>query len=330
MNTSAGPLQTQRFREIVDQYIQHWRTLGRLYQHQAWVLGRLCDFMEASNQSDLDQACFEAWCESWKHTTPTTRRNAQLVVRKLCLYRRRTEPSCFVPDSLYFTRRAPYQIPLIIGPDQIERLFKVISNLPALPFFLLRNAVIRVSFVLLYTAGLRRAELLRLTLADFDPERGILAIRESKYHKTRFLPLSTDALTEMEAYLRLRQVAGADQGPDAPLLGHYTLAGKFTGYEGSGLYQLLTKTIKSAEITDAQGRRPRIHDFRHTFAVQALLRWYREGADVQAQLPKLSLYMGHVSIMSTAYYLHWIPDIAIAASHLFERQCGQLATGGVS
>jgi len=66
---------------------------------------------------------------------------------------------------------------------------------------------------------------------------------------------------------------------------------------------------------------------RHSFAVQALLRWYRDGADVQVQLPKLSMYMGHVSIMSTALYLHWIPDVATAASHRFEAQWGKLTMG---
>jgi hypothetical protein len=61
--------------------------------------------------------------------------------------------------------------------------------------------------------------------------------------------------------------------------------------------------------------------------VQALLRWYREGSDVQSCLPKLAMYMGHVSIVSTAYYLHWIPEIADTASRLFERQYGHLITG---
>ena len=232
-----------------------------------------------------------------------------------------------MPDPLYFTRRAPYQRPVIVGPDEVRRLLEVITQLPASPVLVLRHAVLRLSFVLLYTAGLRREELVRLTLADFDPERGILAVRESKFHKTRFLPLSEDALAEMQAYLRLRRIPGVDQNPASALLGYYTLSGNFTGYTGPGLCRLLTRVIKTAQITDTQGRRPRIHDFRHSFAVQALLRWYREGADVQAQLPKLSMYMGHVSILSTAYYLQWIPDVAAAASHLFERHWGRLAQG---
>lgn len=321
------PSSVHLFRNLVDGYIRHWRTLSRLYDHEAWVLSKLCRFMEQSNQIDLDQSCFEGWCASRAHATPAVRRNAQLVVRKFCLYRRRTEPDCFVPDPVYFTRRAPYQAPVIIDADQIARLLDAIAHLPAHPVFSLRNAVMRLSFVLLYTAGLRRRELVRLTLADIDMAQGVLAIRESKFNKTRFLPLSHDALAEMRTYLQMRLAPGTDHAPGSALLGHYTLSGQFTGYVGGGLYRLLTSVLKSAQICDPQGRRPRLHDFRHSFAVQALLRWYRNGADVQAQLPKLSMYMGHVSIVSTAHYLHWMPDVATAASRLFEAQWGKLMKG---
>jgi len=314
-------------RDVVDRYIHHWRTLGRLYNHDAWLLGTLCRFMEATNMTDLDKPCFEAWCASKKHVTPSVLRISQLIVRKLCLYRQRTEPDCFVPNPIYFARDTPYRAPVIIGPSEITQLLDTIAGMPAHPVFPLRSAVMRLAVVLLYTAGLRRGELVKLTLADVNMEQGVLAIRESKFHKTRFLPLSHDALSEMRTYFRLRLAPGTDHSSGSALLGHYTLSGKFIEYKGNGLWQLLTSLLKTAQICDSQGRRPRIHDFRHSFAVQALLRWYRDGADVQAQLPKLSMYMGHVSIISTAHYLHWIPDIAIAASNRFEAQWGKLMTG---
>ena len=162
---------------------------------------------------------------------------------------------------------------------------------------------------------------------ELRPEQGILAIRESKFHKTRFVPLSHDAQSELRAYLRLRLAPGPDHSSDSALLGHYTLSGKFIGYTGSGLGLLLRSILRTAQIRDPQGRRPRVHDFRHSFAVQALLRWYRDGADVQSQLPKLAMYMGHVSIVSTAHYLHWIPDVATSASRRFEAQWGKLMDG---
>jgi integrase len=83
-----------------------------------------------------------------------------------------------------------------------------------------------------------------------------------------------------------------------------------------------------AGVRDSAGRYPRVQDFRHSFAVAALLRWYEEGADVQANLPKLALYMGHVSIVSTAYYLRFMPAVVALAGQRFERVFGNLVQGG--
>jgi integrase/recombinase XerD len=82
--------------------------------------------------------------------------------------------------------------------------------------------------------------------------------------------------------------------------------------------------FKTTGVQNSEGRRPRIHDLRHSFAVQALVRWYREGADVQSNLPKLAMYMGHVSIVSTAYYLHFVPALAALAGDRFEKSFGDL------
>ena len=91
----------------------------------------------------------------------------------------------------------------------------------------------------------------------------------------------------------------------------------------------LCRLFTAADVCDAHERRPRVHDLRHSFAVQALIRWFRAGADVQSCLPKLALFMGHVSIESTAHYLHWIPAVRALASARFEKRFGQLVTGGV-
>jgi integrase len=86
----------------------------------------------------------------------------------------------------------------------------------------------------------------------------------------------------------------------------------------------------AADIKDHRGYYPRVQDFRHSFAVTALLRWYENNADVQVNLPKLALYMGHVSIISTAYYLRWMPAVIAHASKRFERSYAQILEGGTS
>ncbi|MEX3921786.1 tyrosine-type recombinase/integrase [Paraburkholderia sp. BR10872] len=189
----------------------------------------------------------------------------------------------------------------------------------------LRPYVLRLALVLLCTAGLRRRELLRLTLADVDAHAGVLHIRESKFHKSRWVPLSCGARLELRRYLTRRLATPLDTTPSSPLLCnmHHGLR----GYPGTGLHEGITGLLQEAGFRDADGRVPRIRDFMHSLAIEALMRWYRHGADVQSNLPKLALYMGHVSIVSTAYHLHWIPELRELASDRFAKRFGYLVQG---
>jgi integrase len=292
------------------------------------VLVSLLQFLHERAAADLDQNLFDQWSKSFADLTANTRRNRQREVRNFCLYRQRTEPNCFVPDANRFPRPCPYRAPVIFGPQAVARMLATAEQQRATAGSPLLPAVLRLAVVLLYTAGLRRGELLRLTLADADPTAGVLRVRESKFHKSRFVPLSLDACRELRAYLRQRLAPPLSVAPDSPLLCNCSRG--LRAYTGTGLSRGLQLLIRSANVQSPDGRRPRVHDFRHSFAVEALLRWYRQGADVQSNLPKLALYMGHVSIVSTAYYLKWMPEVAAAASDRFEARFGQLISGGAS
>ncbi len=313
---------------IVDRYLQWKRALGRGYIGVERVLVSLLQLMHDRAAADLDQNLFDAWSKSFAELTANVRRNRQREVRNFCLYRQRTEPNCFVPDANHFPRPCPHCAPVIFGPEAVARMLAIAEQQRATSGSPLLPAVLRLAVVLLYTAGLRRGELLRLTLADADPTAGVLRIRESKFHKSRFVPLSFDACRELRTYLQQRLAPPLNAAPDSPLLCNCTRG--LRAYTGTGLSRGLQLLIRSANVQSTDGRRPRIHDFRHSFAVEALLRWYRQGADVQSNLPKLAMYMGHVSIVSTAYYLKWMPEIATAASDRFEARFGHLISGGAS
>lgn len=322
MNTTSF---SARLDPLLDRYVHGMRSLGRGYLGEEQILRSFLRFLQDRAAVELDQALFDEWCHSLQGLTANVRRKRQRIVRNFCLYRRRTEPNCFVPDVHRFPRPCPYRAPVIFGPEAVARLLAAAQELSPRPGSPLLPAVLRLAVVLLYTAGLRRGELLRLTLADADPAAGVLRVRESKFHKSRFVPLSRDACRELRAYLRQRLAPPLSTAPDSPLLCHGTRS--LHAYTGTGLSRGLQGLLQSANVQSPDGRRPRVHDFRHSFAVQALLRWYRQGADVQSNLPKLAMYMGHVSIVSTAYYLQWIPEIAAAASDRFEARFGYLITG---
>jgi integrase len=272
---------------------------------------------------DLDQHLFDRFRARYYDHGASSRVAIEHTVFKFHRYRRRTEPQCFLPDRESLARQEPHPLPTLVEREQIARLLAYVSTLDCINHPL-RPAVLRLALVLLYTAGLRRGELVRLTLGDVDGRSGVLRIRESKFHKSRWVPLAPSARTELRKYLQARRKAGFDQDPGAPLLvSKYARA-----YTGGGIWHALKATFIAAGIRDSSGRCPRVQDLRHSFAVAALLRWYEAGADVQSNLPKLALYMGHVSIVSTAYYLRCMPEVVARAGERFARSWGDLLQGG--
>ncbi len=292
------------------------QALGRKYASERGVLAHLDRFLGAHGM-EITAETFALWCSSFSHLTPTVRRNWMRVARNLCLYRKRSDPSCFVPDPSAFPRPHVPQRPYLFTERDIVRLLSSTDDLRPVSTSPLRREVFRLAVVLLYTAGLRRGELVRLTLGDYDPAERTFLIRASKFHKSRLVALSSDAAREMDTYLVARR--RLPHAVETPLL--CNRHGGLRRYTGEGLWQGLRQLFRRAGVQTASGALPRVHDMRHSFAHGALLRWYRAGIDVQAKLPALATYMGHVSVVSTQYYLSFFEPFAEAASERFAQHC---------
>ena len=188
----------------------------------------------------------------------------------------------------------------------------------------LRSEITRLAIVLLFTTGIRRGELLKLTVGDYNRKEATLHIRATKFYKSRLLPINAQVTDEIERYLRARTRHRLSLRPDTPLIWNARDGGR--AYTGTGLLHCLRPLLKECGIRTLKGQPPRIHDLRHSFAVNALMRWYREGADVESKLPLLATYLGHGSALSTHHYLHFIEPIRTAASERFARHYGALIT----
>ncbi len=314
-NSCIGP--------IINRYLKLKLALGRQYTAEYSILKYLDSFLH-TKRCDLTAKSFLEWCHTFEHLTSGGRRIRMSIVRNLCLYRRRTETSCFVPNKLQFP--TPHQTvrPYIFTKNEIMQLFNAIKKLQPSAQSPIRQENFRLALTLLYTTGIRRGELCKLVIGDYSPKDHTLLIRESKFHKSRLIPLSYDGWNELELYLKIRRKLKLPITADSPLMWNKkTILGFYTGPTFGRTFRHLFNILN---FKTAAGSLPRLHDVRHSFGTHALLRWYHEGADVQAKLPYLSIYMGHVSIVSTQYYLRFIDEIVGSASERFAKNYSSMIT----
>jgi integrase/recombinase XerD len=311
---------------VIVSYLALKRALGRQYNAECAVLRQVDRFL-AARAADLTRDTFTDWCVTLQHLTADTRREYLRIVRNLCAYRRRSQPAAFVPERPPCRWQRQKFRPHLFTDVEVARLLATADALAPTPTSPLRRETFRLAIVILYTAGLRCGELVRLTVGDYDPAAHTLLIRDSKFYKSRVVPLSADGAREVEHSLAVRRSRRLPASPESPLLWHRSRGG--LAWSGDAFSHRMHALFRRAGIRTAAGKLPRVHDFRHGFAVEALLRWYRAGADVQAKLPFLATYMGHASIVSTEYYLQLIGPLAALASERFARHCGAVVTASV-
>lgn len=308
---------------VITRYLDLNTALGRGFLGERATLWSLDRSLVTEGAQDLTLDSFLRWTRSLEHLKSGVRRNRMRLVRNLCLFRRRTAPACFVPDKALFPPCHQYVQPYIFSEPEIAQLIETTRGLLTTRAYPLRSLVFRLGIGLLYTTGLRRGELLRIRVGDYDPRAQSLLVRPSKFHKSRLLPLSPDTAQEIEQYLVARRAHRPQTiTQEAPLF--WNGSSVLRSYAGASFCRVFHALLEQAGICKPDGQLPRVHDVRHSFAMNVLLRWYRAGIDVQAKLPLLATYMGHVSIASTQYYLHFIEPLASAASERFAACYGGL------
>ncbi len=211
-------------------------------------------------------------------------------------------------------KRPPTHVPYLYSAEEVRCLLGV-PDTRYQPTSPLEPHTMRTLILLLYGAGLRIGEALGLTLADMNLNECLLMIRETKFFKSRLVPLGRD-LTQMLQHYYDRQWAANSHVLDSPFL----CTRKHTALSYAQAHYVFQWLRTAVGIMRFDGGRfqPRLHDFRHTFAVRRLISWYREGKNVQRLLPHLSTYLGHVDIDSTAHYLTMTHELLQEANRCFE------------
>lgn len=313
---------------LMREHVARMQSLGLRYETRARDLRRFDRYLQ--RHPELDGEPFPVLIEAWQSAGHTLRHRlmVQLCARALsqAMHRRDERiPIRTIDKGLRRRVSRGERKAYIYSEAEIVRLFKAARSFGSRQAPL-RGIMAHTMLALAYCAGLRIGEIAALTLRDVDADRGIIEIRETKFFKTRRLPLATRVVAALSSYLAAREKTGAPTGPDAPF---WWTPQRRKGYTYGQLEKLLTQVIRCAGLKPARGREgPRVHDLRHAFAAHRMLNWYREGVEPQSRLPHLATYLGHKDIVSTLVYLNITPELLQQASERYRRRGAQALCGG--
>ncbi len=205
--------------------------------------------------------------------------------------------------------------PYIYSHEELRRLLQSVNSVRR-PWCSVEPSTMRTVLLLLYGAGLRLGEVINLDDDDIDWREAVMAIRNSKFYKTRLVPFGPQLSGVLAEYAQNRIPSVGGQF-------FTTRSGGRINHELIQSYFSILRRRVGVQRTDAGRFQPRLHDLRHTFAVHRLTSWYQQGADVQRLLPQLSTYLGHVHIQATQVYLTMTPELLHEAGKRFEQYAGQ-------
>lgn len=305
--------------EIVLQYVAFRKSMGEDFDSAASLLKTFCRRMGGDIElADITAEQVQAFLVGTGTLSSYWRRKYD-VLRGLYRYavsRGFVKHAPLPPTAI----RAPRFKPYIYTEDELRRL---LNGIPSClnPPRKLQPHTLRAILLLLFGAGLRIGEAVGLTVADVDVPNSVITIRNAKFHKMRLVPLGPQLNQVIAHYARCRETASHSTDGAAP----FFVLRRGTATSVSIIEYAFRRLCRHVNIHRSDGARyqPRLHDARHSFAVNRLTSWYRQGADVQKLLPRLATYLGHVNLSATQVYLTMTPELLHEASVRFERYARQ-------
>lgn len=308
--------------EACEGFIQEKRSVGCLYNTEAKKLSEFSRFTLAFEcpENTLTKEIVQAWI-SKKPTDSDRNQYARFsLISQFARYMERMGYSAYVPERDEVGKMHKCFVPYIFSHQEIQAFFEAADSMTCPPRSGTprRRLIMPVLFRMLYCCGLRVSEATNLLSEDVDIEQGILTIRNSKFGKTRYVPMSVELTDICANYAKTRLIGPpeADWFFAAPDGGHY---------HTRSIYTIFRELLWKAGISHGgKGNGPRLHDFRHTFCVHCLQRWTMQGADPTTLLPRLAAYLGHNDFSVTEQYLRMTAEAYPEVSRIMEENYGYI------
>jgi integrase len=297
-------------------YLTIRRALGYKLARAEKLLGQYLNYLDERDEQLVTVENAVAWATLPAAGNPNWWAYRLTCVRGFAKYLHALDPDHQVPPADVVPHKPRRATPYLYSDQELLALIATTGSLR----FPLRRATYRTLIGLLSVTGMRVGEAIRLDNNDVDLKHGVLIVRETKFGKTRELPLHASTVDALREYLRLRDRVCPEPRVDAVFI---TPVGTRLLY--CGVNWTFHQLVQRAALKPRSPRcRPTLHSLRHSFAVHTLLDWYRDGLEVQPRLPLLSTYLGHVHPRDSYWYLEAAPELLdIAAGRLERSQGGQ-------
>ena len=300
--------------EAIEDYVRLRRDLGFKLTQTERLLHDFASFMENQEAPFITIERALEWASRPVHAHPAYWAKRLSAIRLFARYRSATDSRTEVPPKgllPYQPRRAK---PYLYTEEDIDRLMKAAAALP--PPNGLRGRSYCCLLGLLTVTGLRIGEALALKREDVDLQEGVLTIHSAKFGKSRLVPLHPSTQQALLAYARQR-----DRHLGRATLGHFFISAHTKPLNASAVHQTFRFLCRQIGLHGFAGcDEPQLHHFRHRFATETLLRWYRSTENVEQRLPILSTFLGHARVSDTYWYLSARPELMEQAKRHLEHR----------
>lgn len=284
----------------ISQHLALRRSMGYIYKGAEYGLDTFDQFLSRHfpDCTTISRVMVTDYLDSTRHLLPLSRAGQVTILRQFCRFMFQFDSETYIPEKGLIGVGSVQVKPHIFTGEEITQIMQQAMKLNV------KNKLLSDTYAtiigLLWVTGMRIGEVVRLKVQDVDTSNDILYVRQTKFFKSRAIPLSPSTTQQILGYLALRTKLGYGTTPEAPL---------FINNRGkpctiSTTPKTLRVLICRAGLRTKQGTIPRVHDVRHSFATRWLMDIYHSGKDPNVYLPVLATYMGHANIASTQVYLH--------------------------
>lgn len=302
----------------LNDYLNVRRALGFTLLRDERCLKQFIRFTEDEGATFITRDLALRWAIAPVQSSPAYWASRLRMVRQFARYCSALDGRTEIPPPDLIPARYQRKPPYLYTDQEITQLIQAAQSLPSVQG--LRAATYSTLFGLLVVTGMRISEPLALDRADVDLDQGALTIRESKFGKSRWIPVHSSTRVMLQRYAEQRD----------RLFPSALTASFFLSERGARLSQWAVRYtfVKLSHQIGLRGPQdhdgPRLHDLRHRFALTTLLHWYRCGEDVERHLPQLAAYLGHTHVNDTYWYLSATPELlTLAAQRLEPEQVGE-------